>query len=50
MARTSSIYDQFLRLFDPCDFDLQLPEKKYFKWHFSSLRITTVQNYFEIHA
>ena len=40
----------FWPLFDPCDLDLQPTWKKCFKWHFSSSRATTVQNYFEIHV
>ena len=38
---------QFMTIltFDPCDLDHQ-PTYKCFKWHFSYLRTTTVQNYF----
>ena len=44
-ARTSSIYDQFDLYLTSVTLTFNLP-KKCFKWHFSSLRKTTVQNYF----
>ena len=49
MAQTSSIYDHFDLYLTPVTLIFNLP-KKCFTWHFSSLRSTTVQNYFEIHA
>ena len=45
MARTSSIYDHFDLYLTPVTLIFNLPEKC-FKWHFSSSRATTVQNYF----
>ena len=45
MARTSSIYDHFDLYLTPVTLTFNLPQKC-FKWHFSSSRITTVQNYF----
>ena len=50
MVRTSFIYDHFDLYLTPVTLAFNLPEKKCFKWHFSSSRATTVQNYFEIHA
>ena len=47
MARTSSISDHFDLYLTPVTFTFNLREK-IFKWHFSSSRTTTVQNYFEI--
>ena len=49
MARTSSIYDHFDLYLTPMTLTFNL-RVKLFKWHFSSPRTTTVQNYFEIHA
>ena len=48
MARTSSIYDHFDIYLTPVT--LTFTYLKCFKWHFSSSRPTTVQNYYEIHA
>ena len=45
MAWTSSIYDHFDLYLTPLTLTFNLP-KKCFKWHFSSSRTTTVQNYF----
>ena len=47
MARTSSKYDHFDLYLTPVTLTFNLPEKC-FKWHFSSSKATTVQNYFEI--
>ena len=49
MSLTSSIYDHFDPYLTPMTLTFNLP-KKSFKWHFSSSRTTTVQNYFESHA
>ena len=51
MARTSSIhvYDHFDLYLHSVTLTFNLP-KKCFKWHFSSSRVTTVPNCFEIHA
>ena len=47
MARTSSIYDHFDIYLIPVTLTFNLSEKG-FKWHFSSSRTTTMQNYFKI--
>ena len=45
VARTSSIYVHFDLYLTPVTLTFNLPAKC-FKWHFSSSRTTTVQNYF----
>ena len=45
LVRTSSIYDHFDLYLTPVTLTFNLPEKC-FRWHFSSSRATSVQNYF----
>ena len=45
-AGISSIYDHFDLYLTPMTLTFNLPEKNVFKWHFSSSRTITVQNYF----